>query len=408
MKKKLFFAIAVVLFALVLRLYAAVLLPTDYDEPVYFTAARYYAHAIQKDELEKIPAVDFNYEHPALAKIVYGAALSVLPYDGFISEDVWQYFMYQEPLVQTWNPLRIFVLRLVSVIFGTLAVAVLALISPLAALAMAVDSISIKYTSVIYLEALPLFLTALSAWLFSQATNWLKHKENSALKDHKKELILLVISALCLGAATACKYQYGIVGFAMFIFYLVWIIPYRPKDLARYGILLGFVLVSVASFVAADPYLYSDPIVKLSQSMSFSLGYQNGETVKAAGYPFYQPLVWLSQSVPAFVDREVQPMPSTGREFPIQLDTLIFILAIIGLPKLFKDHPVFFIWLVTGLLFLLIWSTKWPQYAMLVVTPLCLSASQGILMIYDLVKKSGGEVITNAKTCKLIAFLFLH
>lgn len=397
MKKKLLFAVIVVLLGLGLRLYAAVLLPTDYDEPVYYTAARYYAHAFQKDEPEKIPAVEFNYEHPALAKIVYGATLSILPYDGFISEDVWQYFMYQEPLVQTWNPLRIFTLRLVSVIFGTLAVAVLALISPLAALALAVDSIAIKYTSVIYLEALPLFLTALSAWLFSQAVNWLRLKEKANLKEHWKELILFFLSALCLGAATACKYQYGIVGFAMFVFYLVWIIPCQPKDFARYGILVGFVLVSAASFIAADPYLYSDPIGNLAHSMSFSLDYQNGETVSDAGYPFYQPLVWLSQSVPAFADREVQPMPSRGIEFPIQLDTLIFILAIIGLPKLFKDHPIFFTWLVMGLVFLLIWNTKWPQYTMLVITPLCLAASTGIITIYNLIKKAAVLVTKNIK-----------
>lgn len=381
MKKKLIFAFIVVFLAFGLRVYAAMQLPTDYDEPVYYTAARYYAKAIQIDHLERITTQDFNYEHPVLAKLAYGAVLSALPDDGYITGEVWQLFMFQEPLVQTWDPFRLFLIRLVSVVFGTMAVALLAIISPVAALALAVDSIAIKYTSVIYLEAIPIFLTLLSVILFGEAIKWMKTKGNVSLKNHWKELLILFLSANCLGAAAACKYQYGVVGFAIFFFYLFWIIRYQPKDFARYGLLVGFIVIALASFVASDPYLYSDPVSNLSHSMAFSLDYKNGEAVRAAGYPFYQPLVWLSHSVHAFLNLPTQPMPSRGNEFLFRLDTLIFVLAIIGLPKLFKDHPLYFSWLVCGLLFLLVWTTKWPQYTMLVIVPLCLSASQGVSTI---------------------------
>lgn len=386
MKKKIFFAFMIIFLALSLRLYAAIKLPTDYDEPVYYTAARYYAKAIQTDHLESIPAAEFNYEHPTLAKLTYGAVLSMLPNDGYITGDVWQKFMFQKPLIQITDPFRLFLLRLVSVIFGTLAVALLALISPVAALALAVDSIAVKYTSVVYLEAMPIFLSLVSVFLFAEATKWIRVKETISLKDHWKESLLLLVSAICLGTAAACKYQYGIVGFAMLVFYVFWIIRYQPKEAKRYGILVGFFVMALAAFVLTDPYLYSNPIKNLSHSLAFSLDYKNGATVADAGYPFYQPLVWLSHSVQAFVNREVQPMPSRGNEFLFRLDTLIFIFAIIGLPKLFKDHPLYFLWLILGLLFLLAWNTKWPQYAMLVIVPLCLSSSQGIASIINLAK----------------------
>jgi hypothetical protein len=67
--------------------------------------------------------------------------------------------------------------------------------------------------------------------------------------------------------------------------------------------------------------------------------------------------------------------------FLLALDLPISILALIGLPRLFKKYLLFFLWLVLSLAFLLIWQAKWPQYIMLVVTPLCLSASEGFHLI---------------------------
>jgi len=383
MKKNIIFAFVIIFLAFSLRLYAASRLPTDYDEPIYYTAARFYAKAIQTDQLASITTIDYNYEHPVFAKLIYGVMLSKLPDDGKIEGEI---FAFKEPFFKTWDPFRLFSVRMVSVIFGTMAVALLFIISPVAAIALAVDSFAIKYTSVIYLEALPIFLSLLSVYLFSEATNWMKTKEKLSLRKRWKELLLLFFSAVCLGAATACKYQYGVVGCAILVYYFFWVVRNQTKDFARYGIFIGFVLISLACFVAADPYLYSDPIARLTKSMAFSLDYQNGGDVRNAQYPFYQPFVWLSHSVQAFVKTPNQPIPSTGREFYFRLDTLIFILAIIGLPKLFKERPLYFSWLMVGLLFLLIWTTKWPQYTMLVIVPLCLSTSQGIFTIYNLVK----------------------
>ena len=80
-------------------------------------------------------------------------------------------------------------------------------------------------------------------------------------------------------------------------------------------------------------------------------------------------------------------MPSRGNEFLFRLDTLIFILGIIGLPRLFKRNPLMFTWLTTSIVFLLFWNTKWPQYALLAIVPLCISASEGVkTLAYDLMR----------------------
>ncbi len=387
MKKNVPFIFIIILLAFGLRVYAALTLPTDYDEPVYYTAARYYAESIRNGQPQDIPLVEFNYEHPTLAKLVYGVALSALPSDGYISGDVWQFFMFQEPLPETWEPLKIFFLRLVSSTFGTMTVALLSLISPLAGLALAIDSFAIKFTSVIYLEAIPMFFALLATWLFSEGSKWMRTGEQVNLKGRGKELALLFFSSISLGLAAACKYQYGMVGIAIVLFYAIWILAKKPKELIRYLIPLVYGIIALGSFFAADPYLYSNPVSNLFHSLGFSFDYQNGEAVRVAGYPFFQPLIWLSQPVTNFLMGNSQPMPSRGTEFLFKLDTLIFILALIGLPKLFRDHPLFFTWLVAGLVFLLVWNTKWPQYSMLVIVPLCLSSSAGIKTIGSYLQK---------------------
>ncbi len=387
MKKKVAFALAAAILALLLRWFASITLPTDYDEPVYYTAARFYADAIRKGQPGRIPEISYNYEHPALVKLAYGTVLSWLPSDGPLTEDVWAHFIFQTPLAETRDPFRIFLLRQVSVGFGTLAALIVGLVSPLAGLFLAIDSLTIKFTSVIYLEALPLSLSAMSIFLFGGAVGWLRTRENVSFRGRGKQMTLLFLSALCLGAAAAAKYQYGVAGLACLIFYGFWVLRLRPTQASRYVLLLGFGLAALLAFFAADPYLWPAPLGRLAHSLQYSLEYSHGETVREAGYPFYQPLLWLSSSVPAFLHRTVQPMPSRGPEFIFRLDPLIFGLGLIGLPRLFKTRPLVFTWLITSLAFLLAWNTKWPQYALLAVVPLCLSASEGFSALGQLFLK---------------------
>jgi len=192
--------------------------------------------------------------------------------------------------------------------------------------------------------------------------------------------------------------QYGVAGLAIVIFSLIWIIRPRLTDPSRYAMLISFGLITLLAFVAADPYLWPAPLERLLHSLQYSLDYTHGETVRAAGYPFYQPLIWLSRSVPSFLNRPVQPMPSRGHEFIFQFDTLIFALAIIGLPRLFKNNPLVFTWLITSTVFLLTWNTKWPQYILLVVGPLCIAASDGVKTLMAMVMRFWPKKLFNFRT----------
>jgi hypothetical protein len=384
MNKKLALTLTAVILALVLRWYASINLPTDYDESVYFTAARYYADAIRTREWNRIPEITFNYEHPGFAKLLYGAVLANFPSDGPVTDDVWVYFGNLMPLEKTSTPFRILVLRQLSVGFGTLQVLALSLFSPGAALLLAIDSMDIKYTSVIYLEALPAFLAMVSILLFHRAAGWLSTKEKISLPGHFPEMLWIALSGISLGMAVASKYPYAVAGVAILLFSFVWIVLPRPTDWTRYLVLGGFAVVVIGAFVAADPYVWPAPLQRFYHSIHFSFGYSQSEPVKQAEYPFYQPLVWLSKSVP---DQPRSAVPITGNEFIFRLDTLIAVLALLGLPKLFRENKLLFLWLATGIFFLLLWSTKWPQYSLIVLGPLCIAASEGVKTAANLIRK---------------------
>ena len=119
-------------------------------------------------------------------------------------------------------------------------------------------------------------------------------------------------------------------------------------------------------FAAADPYLWSDPLHRLVQSVVFHQDYAQGALVKEAREPFWKPLVWLVRSI---------AWPSGV--FVVRLDTLIGLLGLAGLVHLWRSQRVFALWLIIGLVFLLVWPTKWPQYMKTVSAPLCLAAAMG-------------------------------
>ena len=61
----------------------------------------------------------------------------------------------------------------------------------------------------------------------------------------------------------------------------------------------------------------------------------------------------------------------------VSLDLLISLLAILGVRRLWKKQPVFAIWLIVTLGFLLVWTTKWPQYILMLTAPLTVAAAEG-------------------------------
>jgi hypothetical protein len=113
-----------------------------------------------------------------------------------------------------------------------------------------------------------------------------------------------------------------------------------------------------------DPMLWHNPQGRLLSAILFHEQYSQGTTVIQAKYPWYQPVVWLSQSVPWH--------PNV---FFWGFDEIIFLFGIAGLYWEWRERRWLALWFISGLLFLLLWPTKWPQYTLVILPALCLSAS---------------------------------
>ena len=131
-------------------------------------------------------------------------------------------------------------------------------------------------------------------------------------------------------------------------------------------------------FLLFNPYLWPHPIERLLKSLDFHLKYKESGHVKEFNYPFWQPLVWLSHFSTLKYFHEFDALL-------INLDPLIFGLACLGLPRLFIHRRFFFYWLLIGLFMLLVWNTKWSQYGLIVLVPLCMSAAEGFYLFKNLI-----------------------
>jgi ABC-type sugar transport system permease subunit len=346
--------LAVVLIALGLRLRAVDLLPQDYDEPVYFLAGQHYARALLAGDWGELLRYEYNMEHPPLTKLAYGVALSFLPQIPEIPE---QPTNPPPPVAYPLPQPQFIAVRLVSALFGVLEVLALAILSPLAGLFLAAHTFTIKYTSQAYLEALPSLLSAVAVLAYVKS----KGRWNG----------WLFASALALGLTAAAKYLYCVAGIAIAVHWLWTQRPEgalrRPGTLARwFGPVVGWGLLAVAVFFAADPFLWPDPAGRLKASILFNAEFSQSQHVQEAGLPVWQPFVWLMTSVPWH--------PGV---FAVSLDVVITLLALAGFPKLWRERSVFAVWLVVALGFLLLWPTRWPQYILVLTVPLSLAAAVG-------------------------------
>jgi arabinogalactan oligomer/maltooligosaccharide transport system permease protein len=355
--------LAVILVAGALRLYAVRNLPTDYDEDDYLRAAQEFTTLIRTGNLADLTETNYRPEHPAFNKILFGFALlteldfPLIP-DRPTTAQPDQYLPI-EPLHAA---------RSVSALSGTLEAAALALVNPLAGLLLGIHSYNVKYTSQVMLEGLPALTSLLSVLAYNR---WKKTD-----KEKKKWLLF---SALFLGLTAASKYLYALVGFAI-LFDWIWDMGADARKRIRAWIpLLVWGLLSLFFFYLADPYLWLDPLGRISESLFYHSAYSSGASeVSSAGYPVWQPFVWLSMSIPWHPDVLL-----------ITLDGFITIFALIGFKKLWEEERVYGIWIIVMIVFLLIWKTKWPQYILALTAPLALAAAKGIgLSLRSLVRST--------------------
>ncbi len=356
----------------VLRIYAANNLWPDGDESTYMKRAVDYSNFLRSGSYKMLAVYDLSYEHPALYKILYGVALlTVQPIANFSSK----WLAVKQPASTTNAATWIMTDRYLSVIFGTLTVMILALVNPLAGLFLAVDTLSVKYTSEVYLEALPLLTSLLCSLAY---LHWFNQVSQDASGSRRINW-WLIISAIFLGLTAASKYIYCVVGIVIVLHFTLALVQKQIPSRFLFGIVAWAVLALIAFFIF-DPYIWPDPVARLSRSVLYNVDYSHSEHVLGYHYPFWQPLIWLS----AFSSYwGMNPRLA----FIFDVDTPIFILAVLGMPRLFRNKRFFFYWLVVGLVFLFAWNTKWPQYVLIVQVPLGFSAAEGMFTAWDLGRK---------------------
>lgn len=343
--------------AWIIRWHALTTLNIDYDEDDYLRAGQEFAHLIHTKDWAGFLETNYRPEHPPLVKIMVGISILNQPEPVQMVPDRPSTASPNNylPRNQVKNG------RIVNAIFGTLAAGLLAIVDPVAGALLAIHSFTVKYVSQIMLEALPAFLSLCSVLSYLQAK-----------KKKRARITWLILSSVFLGLTAASKYLYCVAGIAILLdWIMVSIRENKIKKEILNVLLWGF--ISIAVFFAADPYLWSSPLSRLEESVLFhSLYSTSAEEVQNAGFPVWQPFYWLFST----------PKMWQSEAIWIALDPLITILAIFGIRKQWQKRPVMIIWLVVALVFLLIWPTKWPQYIVILTAPLCLTASEGINLLF--------------------------
>ena len=377
-----FAILGVAIVAASLRWRAVNKLPIDYDEDDYLRAAQQFAALIRTGDWKGFTETNYRTEHPPLAKIIFGISILPLPEEPLIldrpttaSPDNYL------PKDQLHNA------RVVSAIFGTAESLVLAIISPLAGLFLAIHTFTIKYTSQVMLEALPAFTSLASVFCYT------RYKRKRIKSPNTKKISgWLIASAVFLGLTAASKYLYCVVGFAILIDWLL-IIKEESSFKRSLPRVLLWGLIALLVFFIADPYLWPSPITRLKKSILYHVSYsQTAEEVQQTGWPFWQPLVWLAQSCPWH--------PGV---FVVAIDLVTSILAMAGLSRMWAKERVHGLWLGVAIFFLLIWPTKWPQYILILTVPLSYAAAEGFngLIIEPIV--SAWHRIRTKKTASTIS-----
>ena len=348
--------LAVIVFGWTLRWHAVTTLNVDYDEDDYLRAAQQFASLIRTHDWQGFMQENYRPEHPQLAKILFGVSILPAPEAPLIPD---------RPTTanpdQTLPRGQLRDARTLGAVFGTITVALVSLVDPLAGFFLAGHAFTIKYVSQVMLEAFPALTT------LAMVLCYLRWKK----MGHAKINSWLITSAIFLGLTAASKYMYCIVGIAVMI---DWFIACREqgktKDFFLQVLIWGSLGLLV--FFVFDPYLWPAPLARLKESIFYHVGYATGATeVQQANFSFYQSLVYLSTS-PAALGWQ----PSA---FPVALDTPMAILAVFGLVSLWKKQRIYILWLGCAFLFLFLWPTKWAQYILVLTVPLSMAASEGLL-----------------------------
>ena len=336
-----------------MRLSAVRRLTVDIDETIYLPLAYRYGEMMAPGRWGEILSFRENLEHPPLVKLIYALQLRT----GHTPEPNWNRVHWgtvvpRDNRAAFWGP------RTVTAVGGILQVLVTGIANPVGAVLLAIDTYHVKYTAEAYLEGIPGLFAVLAVLLFELATPRGKEGEGRQVRP-----ALLLLSAAALGLAAAGKYPYALVGLVLLPFLVIY--GYR-----RWPLILACAGVALAVFLLANPFLWPNPPGRLWQAFLFHLDYTRSAPVRSAEFPWWQPFEWLTRPAPL----EWNP----GVFHTHLADLLILPFAAVGLPWTVRRRPVWAAWAVAGLLFLVLWPTRWPQYTLLILPALAVCAGVGI------------------------------
>jgi ABC-type sugar transport system permease subunit len=338
--------------ALVLRLRAAEALLLDYDEDDYLRAGQLYAGHLAAGDVGAVVAERENYEHPPLTKLAFGAIL-LRQGPASYAEPVAALKDANLPRPRDAQRIRELVtpLRTFGAVAGALTAAVVAAVNPLAGLIVAVSSWQIKYSSQAMLEALPSLFAACALLTLGRS----RRNGDGAFW----------LAAVFLGLTAAGTYRYAAGGLAA----VAWILwrgwGERRRTLA---LAAAWGAVALLVFYAFDPALWLDPLGRLRESLLFNTSYSAGQHVQEAGFPWFQPALWL-----------LGALPWNPGAVPLRLDGVFGLLALLAAPRMLRAEGtprLTALWLLANLGFLFLWPTKWPQYVLALTVPGALAAAR--------------------------------
>lgn len=345
--------------ALSLLLHAqAARLPVDFDEDDYMRAGQILADEIRTGNPGILLEDNYRIEHPQFVKMLIATVMLGMEPIQRIPE-----------LSVTANPYELMhrptlaAVRRMEVVFGVLAVTALALVSPVAGILLATSTWVLKYTSQVMLESVPLLFSLVGVALYEFARG---------VSSARRRRLTYIASAIGIGLAVGAKYPYAIAGLAIVVDRLR---RSRRGEALRLKDALGWSAIAALAFFAVNPYLWSDPIGRLIASAAYHPAYATSEQVQSTGYPMWQQLIWLMQSVPWHDAQNV---------FLVKFDTWMLPLALIGFVSLARKRPVYAIWLGLGAVALLFWPTKWPQYLLTIAVPYALAGAAGLALLAKL------------------------
>lgn len=341
-------AVLIAAFALFLRVRAVDQLPIDYDEDDYLRAGQQIALVIQNRDFGQLFELNYRTEHPQLQKLFYGQAISSLP----ATEEIPDRATTSPPAASLPEP-HLTRARVSSSLLNVILVFVLALFNPLAGLILAIHTYTIKYTSQVMLESLPMLTSFLAVYFY-----W---------RSDRKRNSWILLAGITLGLTAASKYIYAIVGIAILVDWLIHLYQQQSGNRTHQAVtLLVWGGVALLIFFVANPYLWPNPVFRLYDSLVYHSGYAQSAAVQQVNFPFWQPFVWLFSSVAWH--------PGV---FLIRADFFVALGALIGLPRILGRYRVFVLWLAVGIFFLVLWPTKWAQYILVIMVPVSLSAAAG-------------------------------